>query len=122
MAIIVTAISGSTSTSVNIQPAQGTIYSFKRGAISVTNVNNAVLTITTSGRAYSIGRQYATTGLDGQFASFFWSEGGVTANNTFGNLGHASPFTAISNVHYPTITCTDASAVLRYTMIGVSIT
>ena len=119
--------SGATAT---IQPASGTIYSFKRGNIHLAlNMGGAYFTIVQRNQPwyayYTISANLgsATMWPVSAFRTIVFSEAGVTGvqwSPTAALITYTTPFTAISNGNYVNIA--SVSATSYYTLVGVSIT
>ena len=112
---------------LTIQPASGTIYSFKRGNM-FTSSNNITIRHRGAGIYYGYVTIANVTGAKtmtehSSFITLVFSEAGVTGYNTgpFPLIANATPFAAISNSNYVDIV-NAPFAVAYYTLVGVSIT
>lgn len=120
-------------TTTTIQPASGTIFSFKRGRIAVTSGGGSYFYLYIPITFYSSLDYTTSVGTSGNgniwiatYSYYLFSEAGITAgwvvgNGGVGNRAGTSPFAAISNTN--TVGISAASNILTYyTMVGVSMT
>ena len=119
----------STGATVTIQPASGTIYSFKRGSIfgdggvTIEHRNAAQTWYAYNEIAANAGS--ATTVARSNFLTLVFSEAGVTGyaySLAVPVIASTTPFTAISNGNYVRMVNGGSGGTAYYTLVGVSIT